>query len=486
MASPDNDYTYDNLDRLTDIDYHDGTDEGFACDKLGNRSGEQNLREGMENYSVDSATNRYNNAGEDIVRQYDETGNMTGDPNYAYENRLIKITKGESDIAEYTYDALGRRIQVCDMVADNKTNYYYNDNWQVLKETDAEGYPLRSYIYGNYIDEVLVMIDPNVSEDFYYAHDHLYSPVALIDDEGDVLERYEYDAYGKPYFFEPNLALADTQASDYNNVILFTGRRVDFLDDGDLRLQYSRNRYYDYHTGRWMTQDLLAYIDFMNLYIYVGNNPIAKVDPLGLNPILDVIVARIENYLENGLEDMAAFEALKLYQTIADVGSILYPLPSALINHWLDGSGEPYKISSSHIRNAMKDTSSSSRKKSPHEQLRSIVCKWPADLKCSDGSLTDKPAHLEATEGNYFYAFGEFDLTFNGTYKCRDYKCGFKGLWDFSDVYKWIPGAKATIDGTVIKDDYALLVEKYYDAKPFEEYGTYYSAEAGFLCSDYK
>ncbi|KPK72483.1 MAG: hypothetical protein AMJ79_15710, partial [Phycisphaerae bacterium SM23_30] len=175
MASPDNDYTYDNLDRLTDIDYHDGTDEGFACDKLGNRSGEQNLREGMENYSVDSATNRYNNAGEDIVRQYDETGNMTGDPNYAYENRLIKITKGESDIAEYTYDALGRRIQVCDMVADNKTNYYYNDNWQVLKETDAEGYPLRSYIYGNYIDEVLVMIDPNVSEDFYYAHDHLYS-----------------------------------------------------------------------------------------------------------------------------------------------------------------------------------------------------------------------------------------------------------------------------------------------------------------------
>jgi len=72
----------------------------------------------------------------------------------------------------------------------------------------------------------------------------LFSPAALIEDDGDVVERYEYDAYGKPYFFEPNLALADTQESDYNNVILFTGRCVDFLDDDDLKLQYSRNRYY--------------------------------------------------------------------------------------------------------------------------------------------------------------------------------------------------------------------------------------------------
>ncbi|KPK72764.1 MAG: hypothetical protein AMJ79_15525, partial [Phycisphaerae bacterium SM23_30] len=138
---------------------------------------------------------------------------------------------------------------------------------------------LRSYIYGNYIDEVLVKTED--SDDIFYAHNHLYSPVALIDDEGDVLERYEYDAYGKPYFFEHNLALADTQASDYNNVILFTGRRVDFLDDGDLTLQYSRHRYYDYHTGRWLTQDKIGYDDGMNLYQYVKSNPLRYFDPFG-------------------------------------------------------------------------------------------------------------------------------------------------------------------------------------------------------------
>ena len=36
---------------------------------------------------------------------------------------------------------------------------------------------------------------------------------------------------------------------------MFTGRQVDILDGGALKIQYNRNRYYDYYTGRWTTQD---------------------------------------------------------------------------------------------------------------------------------------------------------------------------------------------------------------------------------------
>jgi hypothetical protein len=39
---------------------------------------------------------------------------------------------------------------------------------------------------------------------------------------------------------------------------LFTGRRVDILDNGSLKIQYNRNRYYDYYTGRWLTHDPLG------------------------------------------------------------------------------------------------------------------------------------------------------------------------------------------------------------------------------------
>ena len=42
------------------------------------------------------------------------------------------------------------------------------------------------------------------------------------------------------------------------NAYLFTGRRVDILDNGSLKIQYNRNRYYDYYTGRWLTHDPLG------------------------------------------------------------------------------------------------------------------------------------------------------------------------------------------------------------------------------------
>jgi len=70
--------------------------------------------------------------------------------------------------------------------------------------------------------------------------------------------------------------------SNYNNPYLFTGRRLDILDNGSLKLQYNRNRYYDQYTGRFFTHDPLGYVDGMNLYEYVGSNPVANADPFGL------------------------------------------------------------------------------------------------------------------------------------------------------------------------------------------------------------
>ena len=91
---------------------------------------------------------------------------------------------------KFAYDALGRRIRKIDSAASETTLYYYNYNWQVLTEYDDSNNLQRKFIYGNYIDEVLLMkADGN---DYYYAHDHLYSPAALIDSSGTVLERYEY------------------------------------------------------------------------------------------------------------------------------------------------------------------------------------------------------------------------------------------------------------------------------------------------------
>ena len=111
-------------------------------------------------------------------------------------------------------------------------------------------------------------------------------------------ERYDYDAYGNCHILEPNFADDPDGQSDYGNPYLFTGRRLDILDNGSLKLQYNRNRYYDQYTGRWLTQDPLGitpnpqrpnrfdtleqYRDSLSLYEVALSNPQRNVDPYGL------------------------------------------------------------------------------------------------------------------------------------------------------------------------------------------------------------
>ena len=64
------------------------------------------------------------------------------------------------------------------------------------------------------------------------AHNHLYSPVALlqIGAPPTVIERYEYDAYGSAYILEPNFAADADGKRDVGNPYVFTGRRVGFYN----------------------------------------------------------------------------------------------------------------------------------------------------------------------------------------------------------------------------------------------------------------
>jgi len=254
-----------------------------------------------EAYVIDSLTNRYDSVGGSSL-SYNAAGDLVKDKDsyeyeYDYENRIVKIIKDGNDIAEFAYDALGRRIEKKDLIDSNNTRrYYYNYNWQVLEEYDSQNNRKNYYVYGNYIDEVLRM-----GGNFYYLHDHLYSPVVLYMGASNnyaVFERYEYDAYGNCHILEPNFADDPDGQSDFDNPYLFTGRRVDILDNGSLKIQYNRNRYYDQHTGRWLTHDPLGitpnpqlpnyfdaisqYKDGLSLYEYVRSNPINKLDQLGL------------------------------------------------------------------------------------------------------------------------------------------------------------------------------------------------------------
>ena len=50
---------------------------------------------------------------------------------------------------------------------EDYVRYYYNKDYQVLTETDENDTELRSFLYGNGLDEALVMMDPNGADYFY-------------------------------------------------------------------------------------------------------------------------------------------------------------------------------------------------------------------------------------------------------------------------------------------------------------------------------
>jgi RHS repeat-associated protein len=162
------------------------------------------------------------------------------------------------------------------------------------------GYGINKFVYGNYIDEVLAMFSATAV--YFPAQDYLYSTVALFDAAGNVVERYEYDAYGKVQILTPNYELRT--ASLYGNPYTFTGRRLDVLDTGSLKLMYYRARTYDPQTGRFMQRDPLGinpvylfrpesqFNDGTNFYEYVKSNSVVKKDAFGL----DSTPAENENY----------------------------------------------------------------------------------------------------------------------------------------------------------------------------------------------
>jgi RHS repeat-associated protein len=59
--------------------------------------------------------------------------------------------------------------------------------------------------------------------------------------------------------------------------------KVGYYTDTESGLQLLTYRYYDPNAGRFITRDPISYVGGINIYAYINNNPIGKIDVLGLD-----------------------------------------------------------------------------------------------------------------------------------------------------------------------------------------------------------
>ena len=126
-------------------------------------------------------------------------------------------------------------------------------------------------------------------------YDLLGNVSALFSSKGTILESYRYSAYGQEEIFDENNNKIDK--SILHNPWRYAGKSK----DEETNLVFFGYRYYDTSICRWISKDPLEGTDGLNDYVYVKNNPLKYIDPLGLSCESNYFVAEnFEEYFYHG------------------------------------------------------------------------------------------------------------------------------------------------------------------------------------------
>ncbi len=194
---------------------------------------------------------------------YDANGNLASDgpTSYAWNarNQLASLSGAAS--GSFAYDAHGRRRM---RTTGGATSYLY-DGANAAQEL-VGGSPTANVLTGG-IDEVFQRTESAGAS--AVLTDALGSTVALVDGSGAVQTQYTYEPFG---------ATATSGAAS-TNPAQYTGRENDSTG-----MYHYRARYYNPQLSRFISEDPLEFGGGdVNLVAYVGNNPISRIDPFGLD-----------------------------------------------------------------------------------------------------------------------------------------------------------------------------------------------------------
>lgn len=264
-----------NWDRYVDYAYTDGFLNRYALNNNGD----------VRYYSA-AGTNQYTGIwGSSLA--YDGNFNLTFRDGIGFsfdaQNRLTSAT-GPNGNMQCTYDGLGRCVR---RTVGGVTRLFTYDGWKPTVEWDGAGNWLAWNVYGSGPDEILWRAEANVGHLRYHLDVH-GNVAFILDGGGNGLEKYTYDAFGRPtitdWWGNPHYDAHGQYASWYGNRFMFQGR--EWIPE--LGIYDFRNRMYQPDLGRFLQMDPLGFdAGDMNLFRYCGDDPIDCSDPSGLEQIVD-------------------------------------------------------------------------------------------------------------------------------------------------------------------------------------------------------
>jgi RHS repeat-associated protein len=308
-------YSYDNFGNLTMEKAID--DDIFAC------NGTVIRRFGTSGNVYSSASNseRHYGAGGQLLKydgwrcKYNDNGEMVEKTNtdgtvwkYCYHpsGLMEKVIRPDGKEVKFVYDSMGRRVG---KEFDGKTTIFIWDGNNIIHEWSetlfsdtgsgaiSEQTPtVFTWLYED--DSFIPLVELTGENAYSIISDHLGTPFAMLDQNGETVWEARLDIYGKTRTHSGSDIKGDTCP------FRFPGQ----YEDEETGLYYNRFRYYMPETGLYTQCDPLGLAGCNpTVYGYV-NNTLVYIDPLGL--LKEFGIAGYKSKLHNK-DSLTAHEVLQ-------------------------------------------------------------------------------------------------------------------------------------------------------------------------------
>jgi len=248
-------------------------------------------------YGYDPQSHRleWTNIGQDRPEggdrfEYNSAGSMTSLPHlgaFVLNNaeQMVEVDLGGGGRAQYTYEGGGGRVRKrIERAGGAVEERLYLGGLEIYRKWVGGQLRLRrETVHISDDASAIAMVETQTHDDTgeiarpdrvarYQLSNHLGSATLEVDDAGELLTREEYHPYGTTAFFAAAAGRA-LPPKRYR----YTGQER----DEETGLQHHGARYYAPWLARWTSADPIGIGDGLNVYAYVGGNPVMAADPSG-------------------------------------------------------------------------------------------------------------------------------------------------------------------------------------------------------------